>query len=222
MCFSPEMDVVAGLAIGAVGVDALRHVRSPAERLLAVLPMIFAGHQLTEAFVWWGLQGKVSSALGQGAEWLYLVVAFGVLPLLVPLAVGALDPVPNRRRTGIFVATGFVVAVTLMFAVLRGPIVATIQGHYIAYDVDLWHGEAIVFLYVVATCGALLVSDHRHVRAWGTVNLAIVAVLAWVNQAGFISLWCLWAAITSVAIATHLRYASPRPGAELAEDAARL
>ncbi|GAB3258022.1 DUF6629 family protein [Nocardioides dilutus] len=211
MCFSPEVDLAAGLVIGAVGLDALRHVRSPAQRLLAALPLLFAGHQLIEAVAWWGLQGKVPSALGHAAEWLYLAVAFGILPILVPVAVAALEPVARRRRSGVFVAVGLAVAVALMYALVRGPVDVTIEGRYLAYRVDLWHGDTLVVLYVLATCGSLLVSSHRHVRAWGAINLPAVLVLAWMNTAGFISLWCVWAAITSIAIAVHLRHRSSEP-----------
>lgn len=109
---------------------------------------------------------------------------------------------------------GVVVAVALMYAVMRGPIVATINGHYISYHVPLWHGGTLVVLYVIATCGPLLASSRGHVRAWGAVNLIAVVVLAWVNTSGFISLWCAGAAITSVAIAVHLRYAAPEPDTE--------
>jgi hypothetical protein len=215
VCFSPEVDVAAGLVIGAIGIDAWRHVRRPTDRLLAAVPLVFAAHQLIEAFVWWGLQGKVPASLGHAAEWLYLVIAFGVLPVLVPVAVAALEPVAHRSRTAAFVALGVAVAAYLTYAVVRGPISAEINGHHVAYDVDLWHGETVVALYVVATCGSLLVSHHRYVRTWGAINLVAVAVLAWVNQSGFISLWCVWAAITSLAIAIHLRRAAkdPRPAA---------
>jgi hypothetical protein len=205
MCFSPEADIGAGLLVGAIGLDALRHVRRPGERWLAALPLVLAVHQLVEAFAWWGLQGRVPQPLGHAAEYVYLAIAFGVLPILVPLAVGALDTRAQRTRNGIFVAIGTVVAIDLMWAVARGPVTATINGHYIAYQVDLWHGGTLVVLYVLATCGALLASDLPHVRAWGAVNLVAVFVLALVNQAAFISLWCVWAAITSVAIAVHLR-----------------
>jgi nitrate reductase NapE component len=216
VCFSPEVDVVAGLAIGAVGIDAVRHVRRPAERLLAAVPLVLAVHQLVEAFVWWGLQGKVPAEVGRAAEWLYLVIAFGVLPVLVPLAVAALEPVTHRRRMQAFVVLGVVVASVLTYAVLRGPSTASIVGHHIDYRVDLWHGGLLVVLYVVATCGSLLASEHRHVRAWGAVNLVVVLLLAWLNRSGFISLWCVWAAITSVAIAWHLRHASREPDVEAA------
>ena len=62
-----------------------------------------------------------------------------------------------------------------------------------------------MFLYVVATCGSMFVSKHQHVRWFGMVNLVAVGCLAALNKSGLISLWCAWAAVTSVAIAVHLR-----------------
>jgi len=155
MCFSAEADAIAALVIGAVGMDALRHVAAPRQLQLAVLPMVFAAHQLIESLVWWWLEGKVPATVGELAEWLYLVIAFGVLPVLVPVAVGAVEPVTRRPLMGVFVCVGAVVSADLMFAVVRGPITATIEGHYIAYEVDLWHGGGLVVLYVLATCGSV-------------------------------------------------------------------
>jgi hypothetical protein len=127
--------------------------------------------------------------------------------VLVPIAVGALEPVAARFRVAIFTGTGIAVAVVLMAAVVRGPVDAHIEGHHIAYEVNLWHGGIIVLLYVVATCGSLLVSRHSHVRWYGIANLIAAGVLAVLSQRAFISLWCLWAAVTSIGIAIHLRYA---------------
>ena len=211
MCFSAEADVVAGLVVGAIGIDALRHVRRRAELPLAAIPAVLAAHQLIEAVVWRGLDGQVPSAVWRTSLWLYLAIAFGVLPVLVPVAVGALEPLANRRRVAVFAAIGVTVASVLMYAVVRGPILATIDGHHIAYSVDLWHGGLIVFLYVIATCGSMLVSKHQHVRWFGMVNLVAVGFLAVLNQSGLISLWCAWAAVTSVAIAVHLRHSHPTP-----------
>jgi len=83
MCFSSQADLVGGVVIGAIGVDTVGHCRRPREVALASLPLLLAGHQLVEAFVWWGLQGRVAPAVGRGAMWAYLAFAFGVLP--VPL-----------------------------------------------------------------------------------------------------------------------------------------
>jgi hypothetical protein len=205
MCFSPEVDVVSGVLIGVVGIDALRHVRRPAQLPLAALPILLAVHQLIESVVWWGLDGTVPASLGQHAEWLYLTIAFGVLPVLVPFAVGALEPLSRRRLVGVYVGVGVVVAADLMYAVLRGPITARIEGYHVEYRVELSYGGWVVVLYVLATCGALLMSTHRYVRVYGAVNLFVVLLLAWLDQAALISLWCAWAAVTSVVIAAHLR-----------------
>lgn len=213
MCFSAEADLVAGVVVGAIGVDALRHVHHRGEWSLAAVPVVLAAHQLIESFVWWGLEDRVPYAVGRTALWLYLAIAFGVVPVLVPVAVRALEPASSERRLRIFIALGAAVAIVLMYAVVRGPVEASIKGHHVDYRVDLWHGGSLVVLYVVATCGSMLMSRHPHVRWFGAGNLVAAALLAWLSQSAFISLWCLWAALTSGAIAVHLRYAegTPRP-----------
>ena len=44
MCFSAEADLVTGVVVGAIAIDALRHVRQPSDRALAAIPAILAGH----------------------------------------------------------------------------------------------------------------------------------------------------------------------------------
>ena len=88
MCFSAQADLVGGVVLGAIGIDTLRHVGQRREYLpLAALPLMLAGHQLVEAFVWWSLQGHLSDEVTEIATWLYLLFAFVVLPVYVPAAV---------------------------------------------------------------------------------------------------------------------------------------
>jgi Family of unknown function (DUF6629) len=205
MCFSASADFVVGGFMVAVGIDAVRHVRRPAQRWLAAVPLVLGSHQLVEGFVWRGLEGAVSESTWRAALWVYLVIAFAVVPVLIPVAVGALEPVVHRRRTFIFTAIGAFVGGVLMYAVVRGPVEAVIEGHHIAYAVDLWHGGLLVGLYVIATCGSLLASSHREIRWLGGMNLVVLVLLAWVDQRAFISLWCAWASVTSIMIALWLR-----------------
>ena len=205
MCFSPQADVATGLIVGVIAVDAARHVRRPAEKLLVAVPIVLATHSLIEAVVWWGIRDLVATAIWRAALWAYLVIAFGVLPVLVPLAVAALEPVTNRRRAAWFVVIGAVVAVVLVFAVVRGPVEATIEGDHISYVVQLWNDGVLVVFYVIATCGSLVLSKQPPVRLFGVANFGAVCVLAWLDRSSLISLWCFWAAATSVAIALHLR-----------------
>jgi hypothetical protein len=204
MCFSPEADLAAGVIVSAVGIDALRRARTPKELPLAALPLLFGVHQLVEAFVWWGIAGKVPADVGDAATWLYLAVAF-LLPLWVPVAVRGVEPSQRRRTTiTLLVGIGAVVSVILLGAIVWDPVGAVIQGHHIAYSVDI-PGRAIGMLYAAATCGALLLASDRRIRYFGVSNLGAVAVLVWLTVGGLTSLWCVWAAITSVAIDLYLR-----------------
>ena len=93
---------------------------------------------------------------------------------------------------------------------LRGPVEVHLGANHLSYDAGLHNGLLIVTLYVVATCGALLLSSHLYIVVFGLINLPVVVLLALLNTNGFASLWCAWAAVMSVLIAAHLRRANPR------------
>jgi hypothetical protein len=205
MCFSAQADVITGLAVGAVGIDALRHVTDRRELPLASLPMLFAAHQLIEAFVWWGLDGSVPASLGTAAAHVYLVIAF-LLPVVVPLAVVAVEPDRLRRRIMLACAAlGAMISTVMLAAVARGDLIVAEAGLHVSYSVGLSHGGFLSMLYVVAVCGAFLASSSRRIVLFGAVNLVAVSTLAWLTMDGVISLWCAWAAVTSVLIDAHLR-----------------
>ncbi len=206
VCLSAEADIIAGVVVLAVGVDAMRHVGHDREAAMAALPVVLGLHQLIEVPVWWGAEGIVGDALAGGAAFLYLAIAFGVLPWLVPVAVRRLEPDPTRRRWMTpLVVLGVVVAVALMIPTLVGPIEITVMGSHLSYAVPLIWGSTLAALYVVATCGSLLLSSDRVIAIYGLVNLVAVTVLAVLLVTGVISLWCVWAAVASIFIALHLR-----------------
>lgn len=211
MCFSAQADAVTGVAVLAIGVDARRHLRGRSDHLLlATLPILLGAHQLVEDFVWWSLQGHVSQEVGRVALWVYLIIAFVVLPVFVPLAVLMLEPTTERRQRIVpFVVVGTAVAATLLVAMVRGPLSATLQPWHLAYNVRVPLGAVVVTLYVVAICGSLLLSGYRHVVYFGLANLVVVVILAVLTANGFASLWCLYAAASAGAIALHMRYAKP-------------
>ena len=217
MCFSPTADLVGSVVIGAIGVDVLRNVHRRHDHwAFAAQALRFGLHQFVETFVWWGLDGTVPHALGTVATWIYLLFAFVVLPTYVPVAIRALEPKGTRRRVmDGFVVLGAAVSVTLLVAMFRGPVTASEAGHHISYGIDLPLSVAIVAAYVVATCASALVSGFRQIALFGAINLAAVAVIAVLLINGFASVWCGWAAVTSAAIALHVRRTRPdRPVVE--------
>jgi hypothetical protein len=212
MCFSAEADLVTGIVVGVVGVDALRHVRRPHQIALAATPVLLAVHEIDESFVWWGLRGQVSLPVEHAAIYVFLAIAFA-LPFWVPFAMlGVEARIPRRRWMMVLLVIGSVTSAALLVAVVRGPVGATIDGSHIAYTADISYANILVALYVVATCGSCLVASNRWLVLLGLANLSAVVALGWITFTGFTSLWCAWAALTSIAIAVYLRR-SGRPAA---------
>ena len=204
MCFSLEADLVAGVALLPVAAVSLREVRHVRELPFASLPLLFALHQLVEAVVWAGTEGTVSPGLQHAAAMAYLVFAFPVLPILVPVAVLLLEPRGSRLRVAWFVALGGVVAAYFAVAVLTGPIEVIVHPHALAYvaqidNVVLWTG-----LYIVAVIGPPLLSGYPSLVVFGVANLVGLTIAGLAYFEGFASLWCIWAALSSVFIMVHM------------------
>lgn len=212
MCFSPQADLVGGIVISTIGVVAIRNAQKRHRDVaLSTLPLLLGAHQIIESFVWLGLQGHIPHEIETVALWAYLLIAFVVLPIFVPLAVVLNEP--SRRRRHIMaplVVLGFAVSSTLLATMLRGPVAVRLRPYHLAYSIDLNHGALVVFLYVTAICGTLLLSTRRRVVTFGVVNLIAVGIIAWLTVDGFASVWCGWAAITSAAIALHIRVGKTR------------
>jgi hypothetical protein len=191
--------------ISVVAVDALRHNPGPRTTPLALLPALFAAHTLASAFVWWGLDGTVPAPLGSLATTFYLGVAFALLPVLVPAAIGLLEP-PGWRRLALvaLAAAGAYASAVFLMGLVDGRGAVTACSYYLDFQIS-GASSAAGALYVVATCGALLLSGQRPLVVWGITNAIVVGVLAFAQGAGLPSLWCFWAACTSIAIAWYLR-----------------
>ena len=155
MCFSPEGDLVGGVVVVAIGVDALRHLRRRNDHVaLAALPLLLGFHQIDEAFVWWGLQGLVPHGVGRVAMWIYLLIAFVVLPIFVPIVIMLLEPTARRRwRISPSWPSALWSRVVLLATMVRNhPNVTSGRVPSRLFDRAAARNHHIG-LYIVATCG---------------------------------------------------------------------
>ena len=206
MCFSPEADAASAIVIGAAAVDSLRSVRHRNELPLASLPALFAAHSAMSAFVWLGIEGAVPPSVRDAAAWMFMLVAFSVLPAWVPWAVWSIEPPSvQRRRIALLALLGTVVCGVFFVRIVSGTGHASDGGNFIRYRVHASDNDVLAVAYVTATCGAMLLSGDRILLIYGVVNAIAVALLAALLAAGFASLWCFWAAITSILIALYMR-----------------
>jgi hypothetical protein len=210
VCFSAEADFVSGAVIGVIGIATLTKVDSPREFPLAVLPLAFALHQIAEGFVWRDLDTGAAHSAGV-AVYLYVAFAWVVLPVFAPFAIMILEP-PGRRRRAIggLVVLGAIAAAYLAAAIVRGDVSAHAVEHTIQYGGAGGLATVATVLYILATCGAPLLSGFRAIVWFGVANILAVAAFAIVQAEGLTSLWCTWAAVVSVLI--YLQFVCWRRG----------
>ena len=209
---SAEVDLLAGLAIGAIALDGLRFFDERRKLLLAAVPLTLALHQLVEVGAWWGLQGKVPEAAGTISIYAYLVIALVVVPVIVPTGVFVAEPDPLRRRwMAPFVGLGILTALVLAVSLVLRPVSATLGSYAIDYHIATVGPDwgSVVYLAVVAI--PMLLSSRRVLVSLGVANLALVAGIGWLNANGYISLWCAAAALQGVVIVHMLRSEAGKP-----------
>lgn len=210
MCLSPEIDLAAAVVTGAIAVDTLRRNKNPDARLLAAIPAIFTFHNVVSALMWWGLLGKLSDTYAQPAQWAYEFIAFVLWPAYIPLAVRSMETIKSRiTLINIFWAFGLVNAGWHLWRLVRGDITATAQHLYVSFSFP--NDPTIMGIgYIIATCFVILLSSHRELVLWGIINFVVVGGLTIASSNGTPSLWCFWAAVSSIYLNIFIRRHSRR------------
>ncbi len=206
MCFSPTASFISSGVLATIGVATLRHVREPRTLLFAGMPLLFALHQFTEGLVWLGLDGRIGPAGLSRAGFGFMLYAQGILPFLMPAAVALMEP-PGWRCSAIWTLTaaGAVVCAWDLYGLFTLPSRVFVDHASIAYRNHMTGNLAISLLYIVATCGALLLSGHRVVRWYGILNVIGLTIVEIVRGYAFASVWCFYAAALSIMLYWQFR-----------------
>jgi hypothetical protein len=135
------------------------------------------------------------------------VIAFVVLPTLMPVGVLVADW--PRRRGRLAVCLGFGLAVTVLMAVQVGVrgVTASAHGHVLEYGIGLSTGAGYVLIggYLVATLVAPLLSADRFLRWFGVAAAVGAAACALAWRLAFASTWCAYAAVLSLMLLVWVR-----------------
>ncbi len=206
MCFSAEADFTAAAVIGAVGAATLLQARRPEALPLAALPALFALHQLTEGFVWLGVDGRIGVDALHRATFLFMLYAQALLPVLVAPAVALLEPVgPRRTAMWAAAAVGAALGLWAAHALLSAPNTVALEGRCLAFRNPVTNHPWVAFLYALPTCGAPALSSHRVVRMFGVLAFTGFALVLAVKAYALTSVWCLVVAALSVMLFGQFR-----------------
>jgi len=191
-------------AIGLVGILTLRKVSTPNEVLFALLPLLFALHQFTEGFVWLGVGGHIEARAFNLAAGIFIYYAQGLLPFLVPLAVWLIEKKKWRRDIlGVLTLLGLALAVYTMYGLSTVPSSVTVVNDTLFYNNPWTANYYDAIIYIITTCGSLMLSSSISVALFGLLNLIGLTLIFLWRPYGFTSLWCLYAAVISGLLYFH-------------------
>lgn len=205
MCFSATASFVGAGVIATIGVATLGLVREWRQLPLALMPLIFALHQALEGMTWLALDGRAEAVLSSWDIHLWALIAWALWPVYAPWAVWLVERDARRRRLMlILLVLGGALASYMAYVALRAPIsVAVVDGHLDQHFGIVFSTTLLAIPYVLATCGAPILSSHLWVRAFGVANLAAMVIAAIVAVAAYASIWCALAAALSLLIFGH-------------------
>lgn len=192
--------ILSGL-IGVVGIKTLRKVSSPNEVVFASLPLLFAIHEFTQGFVWLGIYGYIEPRALEIAESIFVFYAQGLLPFLVPLAIWLIEPKGIRKNLiAVLMIIGALLSAYTLWGLSFQPTSVTLQNHLLYYVNPITDKHWVGVMYVLTTCGSLILSRNVSIQLFGWLNLLGINLIFWTMPYALTSLWCLYAAIVSTVL----------------------
>ena len=200
MCFSAEASFAAAGGLGVAGAASFKFA-TRRERLIAVIPLIFAVQQLLEGLQWLTIRfGSPSLIAGYG----FLFIALVVWPAYIPLAVYLMDHAKRKLLIWI-VGLGMALSVFFLMMLITKPLLVLVVNYSIRYQLNVPGGMGMTGIYLLVMAGALFLTSDRAVRYFGILALLTAVVSGLLYYATFVSVWCFLAAVLSVTIYVHLR-----------------
>lgn len=201
MCFSATASFMASGSLVLAGGVALG-VAKKEERLLALIPLLFALQQFIEGLQW--LSPHPSSACRLYAYG-FLTVAILIWPIYIPLTAYVLEK--KRRRKPIlaaFLGAGIVYSLFLFYRSLHSPLVVEMHPFGIHYNDTGTLGPLFIAIHFLIVCGSSIASTNTFFRRWGIAMFLVAVVTVLLSYWAFISVWCFFSALLSLSICVHL------------------
>jgi hypothetical protein len=204
VCFSAGGSfALSGVLVGAGAVSSARS--TPAARLLAVVPLLFAAQQAAEGIIWLTVDVPTHATLERAAVYAFLGSALVLWPTLAPLALRLMEPRRARHRALTkLLAMGAIVSLVAAILLVRAEPTARITDHSITYEFGGGAGtlrQLLLFaFYVVPTVVPFFVSTARWASVIGGSLVVSVTIAALIRHEALTSVWCFFAAIVSVIV----------------------
>jgi len=200
MCFSASASFVAAGALAIIGSATVR--AAPTRRFvpLAAIPLLFAAQQACEGALWLALERAPFHVGGTPLARAFLFFALFVWPAWVPLSLFVVEEHPRKKRIlAALSAGGAILGLWLIgCATLRDANACVAFGnlyYWVQIDAPMKHVVPAVYLAFVAL--PLALSSLRGSTLLAIATIGSCALSAAMSRAGFVSVWCFFAAALS-------------------------
>lgn len=207
MCFSTTASFAIGSILLPVGLWCVQRAWVGDRRFLplAVFPLAFGMQQLIEGLVWSGISACDAGLTNQAARG-FVFFSHGFWLFWTPFMVAMLEERPRVRwvwltMSGIGLALGAYFLVPLLFH--PDWLTVNIYQRSLNYSVQILIPHPLLAylgrsLYVVTILAPLLLAQNLAVQRLGGLILGSLVLTSFLFRYGFISIWCYFAAITSM------------------------
>jgi hypothetical protein len=209
MCFSAGASFGASVLLGAGAIVSMRQVREPSQRMFAATPLLFAVQQLSEGFLWLGIEKKLPHSAVLWSTYVFLTFAQVIWPMWVPLSLHLMEKNKTRKKAILYFlsAIGLLTSVLLAYRLLFLSVETVADNHHIYYDITspYWIMLTSSILYFIATIPPWFISSIRHAKILGVFLCMSLIFSKLYFEETLISVWCFFAAILSAGIIFILR-----------------
>jgi len=205
MCFSAAVSFGAAGVLGVIGLFTLKATKDKSLLMVACIPLLFALQQFCEGVVWLSLQNVITNENIAGTFRLfYLVFAFFIWPIWIPLSLSIAEKIPWRRVV-IYVFLFFGILLSFMNAsyIPENTLIAKIVNRKIEYsmanpfEINLW---LIIGWYTAVIILPTLISSLKVMWLFGLSLLISWVVSEHLFHDNFTSTWCFSSALISLLI----------------------
>lgn len=203
MCFSAVASFAGGVVISAVGVATQRKVRKPAQRLFALIPLLFGFQQFLEGVLWITLRAGGLDWLQNTATYIFLITALVIWPVMIPLSMWFMEELKARKNILVgLITAGGIVSIFYIYCLISYNVTAQINSFHIQY-IDEFPAilVRIAFaFYLASTIVPLFVSSFKRMWLFGILIMVSCIVTGIFFSQYLTSVWCFFAALISIAI----------------------
>jgi hypothetical protein len=203
MCFSAEASFGAAVVLTTVGVIAIKKTEKKDLQFLAVIPVLFGVQQFLEGFVWLSATYESLSGFLKFSTYAFIFFAWMIWPIYIPFTIWKLEKQTIRKKILlVFVLIGLLEISIFAYVMLRYGIHAEVQELCINYRIGIESESAwiIALVYLILTTFSHFISSSRKIWILGIVNIIAYCITKIYFQDHVISVWCFFAAISSLII----------------------